>query len=82
MEQRLQDPTLMRECIHCKGDMRHGVAPFSVDRKGYHVSWDALPAWVCLQCGEPYFESVVVAAIEETLRNIDRTTADLASATG
>ena len=32
------------ECIHCKGRMVRGTAPFSLDRKGYHVSWDAVPA--------------------------------------
>lgn len=45
------------ECIHCKGRMVRGVAPFSTDRKGYHVAWDAVPAWICHQCGEPYFEA-------------------------
>ena len=33
------------ECIHCKGRMKRGTAPFSLDRNGYHVSWDAVPAW-------------------------------------
>ena len=26
--------------------MKRGVAAFSVDRTGYHVHWDAVPAWV------------------------------------
>ena len=42
------------ECMHCKGRMVRGTAPFSLDRNGYHVSWDAIPAWVCSQCGEPF----------------------------
>ena len=45
------------ECIHCKGRMKRGTAPFSLDRNGYHVSWDAVPARVCTQCGEPFFEA-------------------------
>ena len=72
----------MRECVHCRGEMQRGSAPFSVDRSGYHVSWDALPAWVCTQCGEPYFEATVVEAIQKTLRGIDETTSALAIATG
>jgi hypothetical protein len=31
-----------------------------VDRNGYHVHWDAVPAWVREQCSEPYFESAEV----------------------
>ena len=41
------------ECMHCKGGIIRGTAPFSLDRNGYHVSWDAIPAWVCSQCGSP-----------------------------
>lgn len=43
------------KCMHCEGRMKKAVAPFHVDRKGYHSSLDAVPAWVCGQCGEPYF---------------------------
>jgi len=70
----------MRECMHCKGDLKRGTAPFSVDRDRYHVAWNALPAWICTQCGEPYFEPPIVAAIEESLRNIDRATAGIEAA--
>jgi YgiT-type zinc finger domain-containing protein len=69
----------MRECMHCRGDLKRGTAPFSVDRDRYHVVWNALPAWICTQCGEPYFEPAVVMAIEESLRNVDRATADIAA---
>jgi YgiT-type zinc finger domain-containing protein len=67
----------MMECVHCKGELRRGVAPFSIDRNGYHLSWDALPAWVCSRCNEPIFEGHVVDAIQEALRDIDRITASV-----
>jgi YgiT-type zinc finger domain-containing protein len=54
--------------------MKRANAPFSVDRNGYHVHWDALPAWVCQQCGEPYFESADVARIQRALAALDRET--------
>jgi len=60
------------ECVHCKGQMVRGTAPFSLDRNGYHVSWDAVPAWVCTQCGEPYFESREVDLIQKALSGLDR----------
>ena len=68
------------ECIHCKGRMVRGTAPFSLDRKGYHVSWDAVPAWICTQCGEPYFESREVELIQKALAGLDRESSALAAA--
>ena len=67
------------ECIHCKGRMVRSSAPFSLDRNGYHVSWDAISAWVCSQCGEPFFESREVELIQKALTELDRESAALAS---
>ena len=63
------------ECIHCKGRMERTTAPFSIDRNGYHIIWNAIPAWVCTQCGEPYFESREVDLIQEILSVLDRESA-------
>ena len=68
------------ECMHCKGRMIRSTAPFSLDRNGYHVAWDAIPAWVCSQCGEPFFESREVELIQKALTELDRESAALASA--
>ena len=68
------------ECLHCKGRMVRSTAPFSLDRNGYHVSWDCVPAWVCTQCGEPSFESREVELIQKALTELDRDSAALALA--
>ena len=68
------------ECFHCKGLMKKGTAPFSIDRSGYHVHWDAIPAWVCSQCGEPFFESREVELIQQALLALDRGNTELAPA--
>ena len=65
------------ECIHCKGRMERATAPFSLDREGYHIGWDAIPAWVCTQCGEPYFETREVDLIQKTVATLDRESASL-----
>lgn len=52
--------------------MTRSKAPFSVDREGYHVHWDAVPAWVCEQCGEAYFEAPEVERIQRALDALDR----------
>ena len=63
------------ECMYCKGRMERRTTPFSMDRNGYHVSWDAVPAWVCTQCGEAYFEPREVDLIQKALRALDNETA-------
>ena len=67
------------ECLYCKAQMRRGTAPFSIDRNGYHISWDAISAWVCDQCGESLFETKEVDAIQEALTVLDRETVALTS---
>ena len=57
--------------------MKRGSAPFIIDRNGYHLSWDSIPAWVCDQCGEVLFEAREVDLIQEALANLDRETATL-----
>lgn len=53
------------ECLYCKGRMEKATAPYGIDRKGYHIHWDAIPACVCTQCGEPYFEREEVDRIQK-----------------
>lgn len=65
------------KCIYCQGEMVRKTAPFHIDRKGYHLLFDAIPAWVCNQCGEPYFEEAKVDAIQEVSRKIDQETEKL-----
>jgi YgiT-type zinc finger domain-containing protein len=48
------------------------TTPFSIDRKGYSIHWDAVPAWVCDQCGEPAFEASEVDLMQKSLANLDR----------
>jgi YgiT-type zinc finger domain-containing protein len=67
------------ECLHCKAKMQRGTAPFSIDRNGYHISWDAIPAWVCEQCGESLFETSEVDTIQSEISDLDRGTISLVS---
>jgi YgiT-type zinc finger domain-containing protein len=61
--------------------MERGTAPFHIDRKGIHLSLDNVPAWVCKQCGEPFFEEREVDSIQAILQAVDQQTEKL-SATG
>ncbi|MBW1767735.1 MAG: type II toxin-antitoxin system MqsA family antitoxin [Deltaproteobacteria bacterium] len=59
------------KCIHCQGQMKRATTPFHVDRKGCHLVLDSVPAWVCQQCGETYFEEKEVDAIQDLIRSIE-----------
>jgi YgiT-type zinc finger domain-containing protein len=57
--------------MHCQGQMKKGSAPFHVDRREYHLTLDAVPAWVCQQCGEVYFDEPEVDSIQEIIRAVE-----------
>jgi YgiT-type zinc finger domain-containing protein len=59
-------------CIYCRGKMERGSAPFHIDRKSYHLTPDGIPAWICAQCGEVFFDEAEVENIQEVIRALDR----------
>lgn len=66
------------KCMHCQGEMVRGSAPFHIDRRGVHVGLDHVPAWVCTQCGEAYFEESEVNVVQEIIRAVDERAGKLA----
>jgi YgiT-type zinc finger domain-containing protein len=71
MGRQFQEEEEDMNCMYCKGKMERGKAPFQITRKGYHLTFDSVPAWVCGQCGEVYFEESEVEAIQDVLRTLD-----------
>ncbi len=59
------------KCLHCQGEMKKGETPFHIDRKGCHLTLDRVPAWICSQCGEPYFEAAEVDAIQDLIQSVE-----------
>ena len=57
-------------CIYCQGQMKCSNAPFHVDRSGYHLVFDTVPAWVREQCGEAYFEEREVNALQTAIQGL------------
>ena len=64
------------KCMYCQGKMEKATAPISISRKGYHIHWDAIPAWVCSQCGEAYFEAAEVEKIQGALSALEEKSQD------
>ena len=68
------------KCMYCQGEMKKGEAPFHVDRKDCHLTLDRVPAWVCSQCGESYFEAAEVDAIQDIIQSVEQKTHAIARA--
>jgi YgiT-type zinc finger domain-containing protein len=64
--------------MYCQGEMVRETVPFHIDRKGVHLSLDEVPAWVCKQCGEPYFEESEVDSIQSLIKAVDQEASKLA----
>ncbi|HYO16656.1 MAG TPA: YgiT-type zinc finger protein [Thermoanaerobaculia bacterium] len=59
---------LPMKCLRCQGPVQRGTAPVRVDRDGYKLSWEAVPAWVCTRCEHAYFEPQEVETVRKALR--------------
>lgn len=59
---------LAMKCLRCQGPVQRGTAPVRVDRDGYKLAWEAVPAWVCTRCEHAYFEPQEVETVRKALR--------------
>lgn len=59
------------KCLLCGGEMEKSMVTYTVDRKGYHLFLENIPANVCTQCGERAFEEREVAAIQDMLKTVE-----------
>jgi len=60
------------KCLLCKGEMEKAPVAYTVDRKGYHLFIEKIPAYVCSQCGERHFEEKEVDAIQDMLKTFEK----------
>jgi len=51
--------------------MVRGKTSYALNRHRYHLLIDEVPAWICQQCGEAYFEGEEVDAIQDLTRTLD-----------
>ena len=59
------------KCHFCEGEMERGRTAYTFNKKGYHLVLDDVQAWICTQCGEPYFEGEEVDAIQAVLGSLE-----------
>lgn len=51
--------------------MVRGKTNYTLSRQGYHLLIDEVPAWICQQCGEVYFEGAEVDVIQDLVKILD-----------
>lgn len=59
------------KCLYCSGEMEKSNISYSIDKKGYHIYLEKIPAYVCSQCGEKYFEEKEVDAIQNMIKSFE-----------
>lgn len=68
-----QEEALMR-CVICKGgEVRPGTTSFTVERGEMTLVLKGIPARVCSQCGEAYFDEATTRRIEEIAERMQHT---------
>jgi len=51
--------------------MERSMSTYTVDRKGYHLFIKEIPAYICTQCGEKYFDEEEVEAIQKLIQKVE-----------
>ena len=65
---RSEPQVLSMRCLRCQGPVSRGTAPVRVERNGYRLAWEDVPAWVCSRCELAYFEPAEVETIQRALK--------------
>lgn len=67
--ERLRNPpqVLPMRCLFCQGTVERGKASVRVERNGYRLAWEEVPAWVCSRCDLAYFEPGEVENVRRAL---------------
>jgi len=60
------------KCMLCDGTLEKTQIPYTVNRKGYHLFVEKVPAHICTQCGEKYFDEAEATAIQQALINFEK----------
>ena len=68
------------KCVFCQGKLEKGTIPFHIDKVGIHVTFDAVLALICHQCGQAMFQEAETRTIEGVIDAIEKKGKKLAKA--
>lgn len=63
---------LPMKCLYCQAPVERTTTPVHVNRNGYNLSWQNLPAWVCTRCDQAYFEPREVEMVRQAVSSMTR----------
>jgi YgiT-type zinc finger domain-containing protein len=69
------------KCPHCDGALKAGKTTYTVNRNGYHLIIDDVPALICEQCQEPLFTEDAVRLVQHMIRALDARRKELSAIT-
>ncbi len=72
MGKRPENEKEILNCIMCNGRLERALIPYTVNRRGYHLYVEKVPAHVCTQCGEKYFDETEATAIQQALISFEK----------
>lgn len=58
-------------CFYCKNKLKQKKIAYNINRQGYDVILREIPAYVCQECGEIFFEEKSVDLIQKLINEID-----------
>ncbi len=59
------------KCLYCNGEMEKSDSTYTINRKGYHLFLQHIPAYICSKCGEKYFGEEEIGAIQNLMRTLE-----------
>jgi len=59
-------------CLFCNGKLKKSAVAYTVNRKGYHLYIEKVPALVCTQCGEKFFDEKETQSIQNALKDFEK----------
>ncbi|HWM89617.1 MAG TPA: hypothetical protein VN493_02500 [Thermoanaerobaculia bacterium] len=63
---------LVMKCLYCQAPVERTTTQVRVNRNGYNLSWQSIPAWVCTRCDQAYFEPREVQLVKQALTSMKR----------
>jgi YgiT-type zinc finger domain-containing protein len=64
--------TTQEVCEFCDGKVEPRIIQARFRFQGHTIYVDGVPAWVCVKCGEQYFDAPVYKRLEEIARQNSR----------
>lgn len=61
-------------CEFCEGKVEYRLIRAKFDFKGQTIYVDKVPTWICVRCGEQYFDAPIYKRLEEIAKHRDSIT--------